>query len=59
MFDETGRLGEMLLCVATLYAKQIRVAIERLLVFLEPGLMIAGIIVSILLAILSVKDLAL
>jgi general secretion pathway protein F len=50
--------------VATIYDKQLRVAIARLLAFLEPvliislGLMIAGIIVSILLAILSVNDLA-
>ena len=62
--EETGRLEEMLLRVATIYDKQLRVAIQRLLAFLEPvliitlGLMIAGIIVSILLAILSVNDLA-
>jgi hypothetical protein len=55
---------EMLLRVAIIYDKQLRVAIQRLLAFLEPaliitlGLMIAGIIVSILLAILSVNDLA-
>jgi general secretion pathway protein F len=64
MGEETGRLEEMLLRVATIYDKQLRVAIARLLAFLEPvliislGLMIAGIIVSILLAILSVNDLA-
>jgi len=64
MGEETGRLEEMLLRVATIYDKQLRVAIQRLLAFLEPvliitlGLMIAGIIVSILLAILSVNDLA-
>ncbi|MEY3788125.1 MAG: hypothetical protein RLZ75_2332, partial [Pseudomonadota bacterium] len=57
MGEETGRLEEMLLRVATIYDKQLRVAIQRLLAFLEPvliitlGLMIAGIIVSILLAI--------
>jgi len=64
MGEETGRLDEMLLRVATIYDKQLRVAIQRMLALLEPaliislGLMIAGIIVSILLAILSVNDLA-
>ncbi len=64
MGEETGRLEEMLLRVATIYDKQLRVSIQRLLALLEPvliitlGLMIAGIIVSILLAILSVNDLA-
>ncbi len=62
--EETGRLEEMLLRVATIYDKQLRVSIARMLALLEPaliitlGLMIAGIIVSILLAILSVNDLA-
>jgi general secretion pathway protein F len=64
MGEETGRLEEMLLRVATIYDKQLRVAIQRMLALLEPaliitlGVMIAGIIVSILLAILSVNDLA-
>ncbi|HEY8220178.1 MAG TPA: type II secretion system F family protein [Methylobacter sp.] len=64
MGEETGRLEEMLLRVANIYDKQLRVAIQRMLALLEPaliislGLMIAGIIVSILLAILSVNDLA-
>lgn len=64
MGEETGRLEEMLLRVATIYDKQLRVAIARMLALLEPaliitlGVMIAGIIVSILLAILSVNDLA-
>ncbi|MCX7097262.1 MAG: type II secretion system F family protein [Methylococcales bacterium] len=64
MGEETGRLEEMLLRVAAIYDKQLRVSISRLLAFLEPaliitlGMMIAGIIVSILLAILSVNDLA-
>jgi len=64
MGEETGRLEEMLLRVATIYDKQLRVSIQRILALLEPvliislGLMIAGIIVSILLAILSVNDLA-
>ncbi len=64
MGEETGRLEEMLLRVATMYDKQLRTSITRLLALLEPaliitlGLMIAGIIVSILMAILSVNDLA-
>ncbi len=63
MGEETGRLEEMLLRVAEIYDKQLRTAIQRMLALLEPaliiilGLMIAGIIVSILLAILSVNDL--
>ncbi|MBM4206739.1 MAG: type II secretion system F family protein [Gammaproteobacteria bacterium] len=64
MGEETGRLEEMLLRVANIYDKQLRTSIARLLALLEPalivtlGLMIAGIIVSILTAILSVNDLA-
>lgn len=64
MGEETGRLEDMLLRIATIYDKQLRTAIQRMLALLEPaliitlGLMIAGIIVSILLAILSVNDLA-
>lgn len=64
MGEETGRLEEMLLRVAEIFDKQLKVSIQRMLALLEPaliitlGLMIAGIIVSILLAILSVNDLA-
>ncbi|MGR8998835.1 MAG: type II secretion system F family protein [Gammaproteobacteria bacterium] len=64
MGEETGRLEEMLLRVANIYDKQLRIEIQRMLALLEPaliislGFMIAGIIVSILLAILSVNDLA-
>ena len=64
MGEETGRLEEMLMRVAVIYDKQLKVTIQRMLALLEPaliislGLMIAGIIVSILLAILSVNDLA-
>lgn len=64
MGEETGRLEEMLMRVADMYDKQLKVAIQRMLALLEPvliitlGLMIAGIIVSILLAILSINDLA-
>jgi general secretion pathway protein F len=64
MGEETGHLEEMLLRIATIYDKQLRTSIARMLALLEPaliitlGIMIAGIIVSILLAILSVNDLA-
>jgi general secretion pathway protein F len=64
MGEETGRLEEMLLRVALIYDKQLRTTIQRMLALLEPvliislGLMIGGIIVSILLAILSINDLA-
>jgi general secretion pathway protein F len=64
MGEETGRLEEMLLRIANIYDKQLRTAIARMLALLEPaliitlGLMIGGIVASILLAILSVNDLA-
>lgn len=64
MGEETGRLEEMLVRIANIYDKQLRTTIQRMLALLEPaliislGLMIGGIIVSILLAILSVNDLA-
>jgi general secretion pathway protein F len=62
--EETGRLQEMLEKVAVTYDKEIKTAIHRMLALLEPalivtlGIVIAGIIVSILMAILSVNDLA-
>lgn len=65
MGEETGRLEDMLIKVADIYDKQLSNSIERMLALLEPaliiflGIMIGGIIVSILLAILSVNDLAL
>lgn len=65
MGEETGRLEEMLIKLADIYDKQLSNSIQRMLSLLEPiliiflGIMIGGIIVSILLAILSVNDLAL
>jgi general secretion pathway protein F len=62
--EESGHLAEMLDRVATTYDKEIKTAIQRLLALLEPilivglGILIAGIIISILMAILSVNDLA-
>lgn len=62
--EETGHLEEMLLKIADIYDKQLKTTLQRLLAILEPslilslGFLIAGIIVSILLAILSINDLA-
>ena len=64
MGEETGKMEEMLERTATTYDKQLKITIERMLAMLEPilivtlGLLIAGIIISILSAILSVNDLA-
>ncbi len=63
--EETGKLDEMLLRQADLDEQRIRHAIDRLLALLVPcltivlGLVIAGLIASMLIAILSVNDLAL
>ncbi len=62
--EETGALEEMLLKQADLYEREVRHAIDRLLSLLVPvmtvvmGLIVAGLIASILLAILSINDLA-
>jgi general secretion pathway protein F len=62
--EETGHLEEMLIQVADVYDKEVRATIKRLLAVLEPalilslGLIIAAIIMSILMAILSVNELA-
>ncbi|MGX2029139.1 type II secretion system F family protein [Methylocaldum gracile] len=62
--EESGHLAEMLERVAVTYDKEIKISVQRMLALLEPvlivglGLMIAGIIISILMAILSVNDLA-
>ncbi|MCK5872194.1 MAG: type II secretion system F family protein, partial [Methylococcales bacterium] len=62
--EETGKLEEMLLKMAEIYDKQLKTTIKRMLALLEPllivvlGLMVSGIIAAILLAILSVNDLA-
>jgi len=63
--EETGQLDEMLLKVADLYDREVGVSIQRMLTILEPlmivglGLMIAGIIMSILVAIMSINELPL
>jgi general secretion pathway protein F len=62
--EETGRMGPMLLELARIFNADVETSIKRGLTLLEPlliivlGLMIASIIVSILLGILSVNDLA-
>ena len=50
--------------VAAIYDKEIEITVQRMLALLEPvlivglGIVIAGIIMSILMAILSINDLA-
>lgn len=64
MGEESGKLEDMLIQVANTFDKELRITIQRLLALLEPalilglGVVIAGIITSILMAILSVNDLA-
>lgn len=61
--EETGRLDEMLTRVADVYDREVAHAVRRMLALLEPvmilglGLVIGGIIISILLAILKVNSL--
>jgi len=63
--EETGKLQEMLIRIADIYDREVHTAVKRMLALLEPvlilglGLIIGGIIMSILVAILSVNDLAL
>lgn len=62
--EETGRIGPMMLELANILNREVEVGIKRALTLVEPllivvlGLMIASIIVSILLGILSINDLA-
>jgi general secretion pathway protein F len=62
--EETGRVGPMMLELASVLDREVETGIRRSLTLLEPiliivlGLMIASIIVSILLGILSINDLA-
>ncbi len=62
--EETGRMGPMLLELARIFNRDVETGIKRGLTMLEPililvlGLLIASIIVSIMLGILSVNDLA-
>ena len=62
--EETGRIGPMMLELAQILNREVENGIKRALTMLEPmlilvlGVLIAAIIVSILLGILSVNDLA-
>ncbi len=60
--EETGQLEEMLLKVADVYDQEVATAIQRMLAILTPalivtlGVIIAGIIMSILVAIMSINQ---
>ena len=62
--EETGKLQEMLIRIADVYDREVQNAVKRMLALMEPvlilglGLLIGGIIMSVLVAILSVNDLA-
>ncbi|MCG7896790.1 MAG: type II secretion system F family protein [Candidatus Thiodiazotropha taylori] len=62
--EESGEIDAMLTDVADVYDREVRETVQRLLTLVEPvlivglGLIVAGIIISILLAMLSVNDLA-
>ena len=62
--EETGRIGPMMIELANILNREVEIGIKRLLTLLEPllilvlGVLIAGIIISILLGILSINDLA-
>ena len=62
--EETGQLQEMLIQIADAYDGEVQTAVKRLLTLLEPamilglGVIIAGIIMSMLVAILSLNELA-
>jgi len=61
--EETGKLDKMLIKVADIYEGEVATATQRMLSILEPlliiglGLVIGGIIMSILVAILSINEL--
>jgi general secretion pathway protein F len=62
--EETGRLEEMLGRVAEIYDREAQLAVKRMLALMEPllilfmAVVIAGVILSILVGIFSVNDLA-
>ncbi len=62
--EETGRIGSMMLELSNILNREVETGIKRLLTLVEPalilvlGILIAAIIVSILLGILSINDLA-
>jgi len=62
--EESGRLEEMLARVADVYDREVQVAVKRFLAILEPALilglavLIGGIVLSILLGVLGMTELA-
>ena len=62
--EETGRIGPMMLELSNILNREVEIGIKRTLTMIEPililvlGMLIAAIIVSILMGILSVNDLA-
>jgi general secretion pathway protein F len=62
--EESGRLEEILMQVAKIYDRETQLTIKRMLTLLEPvlilvlGVLIAAVIISILMAILSINQLA-
>ncbi|XSG83867.1 MAG: type II secretion system F family protein [Methylohalobius sp. ZOD2] len=62
--EETGRLAQMLERMSEIYEEEVRITVHRLLTLLEPvlivglGIAIAAIIMSILVAVVSVNELA-
>ena len=63
--EETGSLDAMLQRLAEIYDREVRTSVQRMLALLEPvliiglGFIVGGIIMSILVAILSINDLTL
>lgn len=63
--EETGRLGEMALRAAAIHDEQVGQSVQRLVALLVPlitivmGMIVAGIVSALLLAMLSLNDLAL
>lgn len=63
--EESGRIDEMLLRTADIYDREVSVATQRMLTLLEPilivglGVVIAGVIMSLMLAIVSINNLPL
>jgi general secretion pathway protein F len=62
--EETGRLDEMLIKVADTYDKDVRNAVKRFISILEPLLIISmaiivgSIVITMILAIISVNDIS-
>ncbi len=63
--EETGRIGPMMLELSNILNREVEIGIKRALTLIEPvlilvlGILIASVIVSILLGIMSINDLAL